>query len=180
MQPDQTTYETYHLALLRMHKVLRLAVGPLVYPFALVGLAIGSLTRRKPPEWLFLGIILTVSAAALVRLYATAGYGTQRHGLVPGMVLTLAAAHAIVKLSSAITAPGRWLSVKREPLYHWLRPAIASLFVMLAVVVPNLLTLGPRNQGPFSVYHAAAQWLSRRHATPRPRAGLERLGALLQ
>jgi 4-amino-4-deoxy-L-arabinose transferase-like glycosyltransferase len=160
LAPDQNDRETGYLAVLRLHKVLRSAVGTVLYPFSLVGLVMALFARHKPREWIFLAVILGVSAVALMRLFATAGYGTGRHGLVPGMVLTLAAACAIIKLARTIAIPGRWLGAKRERIGPC--PSIVSLVVVVAVVVPSLLFAGPRKDGPFAVYHRAADWLRTR------------------
>ncbi len=143
-----------------MHKVLRSAVGTVLYPFSLLGLVMALFARRKPREWIFLAIILGVSAIALARLFATAGYGTGRHGLVPGMVLTLAAACAITKLARTIAIPGRWLGADRGRIGPCL--SIVSLVVVLSVVVPSLLFAGPRKDGAFAAYHTAADWLRTR------------------
>ena len=52
--------------------------------------------------WLFFGVVLRASAVGLVRLHATGGYCTVRHGMIPGMLLLLAAAHGLTWLM-----PGR-------------------------------------------------------------------------
>ena len=64
-------------------------------PFAILGIVMAGRHAARARAALFLAIVLAASAVALVRLHATAGYCTPRHGLVPGILLTLAAAHAI-------------------------------------------------------------------------------------
>ena len=58
--------------------------------------------------------MLAVSAVALVRLHATGGYLTARHALVPGTILTLAAASGLTWLTSKVSIPGRWLGLAHE------------------------------------------------------------------
>jgi 4-amino-4-deoxy-L-arabinose transferase-like glycosyltransferase len=157
LQPGQTTYEAYRYASIRMHKILRSAVSPGLYPFALLGLVMATTARTHRSERLFLGVVLAASAVALVRLHVTAGYSTGRHGLVPGLILTLAAAHALTRLARWIALPGRWLG----PLGDRPRAcaALTSLLLVLLVLIPQLRALGPFNRDPFGVYHAAARWL---------------------
>ena len=85
---------------------------------------------------LFLAIVLAASAVALVRLHATAGYCTPRHALVPGMLLTLAAAHAMTEMVRRISIPGRWLGMANERLRPG--PAVWAVLLALLVVVPNI------------------------------------------
>ena len=56
--------------------------------------------------WLFFGVFLLASAVGLVRLHATGGYCTARHGMVPGMLLLLAAAHGLTRLMARASIPG--------------------------------------------------------------------------
>jgi hypothetical protein len=157
LQPGQTSFEAYRHASIRMHKVLKSAVSPGLYPFALLGLAMAAMARNRSNERLYLGIILAASAVALIRLHVTAGYSTGRHGLVPGVILTLAAANAITRLTRRIPVPNRWLG----PLAQRSRVCLTltrSLFV-LAVLIAQVRALGPPNDGPFGVYHEAARWL---------------------
>jgi hypothetical protein len=154
----QTTRETYRLATLRMAKVFRAAVTPPLFAFGLVGSVLAATLKDRIRAWLFLLIILAASACALVRLHATGGYCTVRHGLVPGMLLTIAAAHAITWALGKVSIPGRWLglaSVKLRP-----GPAVWGALVLFFVVLPNLRSLGPLNDGPFKVYREAGRWIA--------------------
>jgi 4-amino-4-deoxy-L-arabinose transferase-like glycosyltransferase len=154
----QTALDTYRIATVRMAKVFRAAVTPPLFPFALLGLALAATHKSRIRAWLFLTIVLCASAFALVRLHATGGYCTVRHGLVPGMLLTLAAAHGITWLMSKVWIPGRWLGLANERLRPG--PAVWFALVLLLVVVPNLRPLGPLKAGPFSVYREAGRWLA--------------------
>jgi hypothetical protein len=154
--------EIYHPATIRMLKVFRAAVTPPLFPMALLGIALAGFRTSRIRAWLFLGIVLAASAVALVRLHATGGYCTVRHGLVPGIILTLAAAHAVSWLMSRVAIPGRWLGLVHERLRPG--PAVWALLLACLVVFPNIRLLGPYNAGPFAVYHTTGRWLAQ-HAT---------------
>ena len=155
----QSMYQTYHLATIRMIKAFRVGVTAPLFPLALFGLVLAMGRPDRARAGLLLAIILAASAFALVRLHATGGYCTARHGLIPGMLLTLAAAHAITWLMEKIAIPGRWLGLVRE----WVRPGpICRAAVVGALVFASLKIqdLGPFNHGPYSVYQATGEWLS--------------------
>jgi hypothetical protein len=103
---------------------------------------------------------MAASALALVRLHATGGYCTARHGLVPVLLLTLAAAHASAWLLSVIAIPGRWVGLARDRLRPG-RTACSALVAVLLLVSLQANEPGPTNAGPFSVYRATGDWLSR-------------------
>ena len=111
---DQPILHTYRLATIRMFKILRAAVTPALFPFALLGLLLLSLRRSGQRSAMFLLIVLAASAIALVRLHATGGYGVTRHGAVPGIVLTIAAAGSLASLAARIRIPGRWLRLGQD------------------------------------------------------------------
>src|SRR5208282_393782 len=109
LPPDQTTLETYRLATERMVKVVRGVVSTPLVPLALLGLVVMPRGPARARTWLFFGVVLLASAIGLVRLHATSGYCTVRHGLVPGLILILAAAHGLTWLMARISIPGDWL-----------------------------------------------------------------------
>jgi 4-amino-4-deoxy-L-arabinose transferase-like glycosyltransferase len=158
LQPDQSELQTYELASTRMLKVLRAAVTPPLFPFAVLGLVLAAWRANRARAGLFLAIVLMASAVALVRLHATGGYCTVRHGLVPGVILTIASAFAITWLLNKVSIPGRWLGLAHERLRPG--PAVWTVLVTVLVVLPYLRSLGPLNPGPFAVYHAAGRWLA--------------------
>jgi 4-amino-4-deoxy-L-arabinose transferase-like glycosyltransferase len=155
---DQTDLEIYELATTRMLKVFRAAVTPPLFPLALLGLGVACCGANRPRAGLFLAIVVLASAIALVRLHATGGYCTVRHGLVPGIILTIAAASGINWLLSKVSIPGRWLGLPHERLRPG--PAIWTVLVIALVVLPNLRSLGPLNPGPFEVYRDTGRWLA--------------------
>ena len=113
LPPEQTTLETYRLATERMVRVVRGVVTTPLLPLALLGLIVMPPGQSRARIWLFFGVLLTASAIGLVRLHATGGYCTVRHGLVPGLILTLAAAHGLTWLLARISIPGEWLGAVR-------------------------------------------------------------------
>jgi 4-amino-4-deoxy-L-arabinose transferase-like glycosyltransferase len=158
LPPGQTTAETYWIATVRMFKTFRAAVTPALFPFALLGLVLAGNRADRARASLFLGIVLIASAVALVRLHATAGYCTVRHGLVPGLILTQCAAYGLTWLISKALAAGRSLSQLRAGV-----PMSApgwTLVIALVFVTFNFHSLGTRNAGPFSVYEKTGRWLA--------------------
>ncbi|MFI5459031.1 MAG: glycosyltransferase family 39 protein [Isosphaerales bacterium] len=158
LPPDQTSFETYRLATARMLEAHAGAVTFPLLPFSLIGLLLAVRSRARVRAWLFLGIVLAVSAVALVRLHATGGYLTARHALVPGTILTLAAASGLTWLTSRISIPGRWLGLAHEQFRPG--PAVWAVLVALLLINPYLRSLGPFLPGPFSVYHTTGEWLA--------------------
>jgi 4-amino-4-deoxy-L-arabinose transferase-like glycosyltransferase len=159
LPPGQSDVETYRLATIRMLKVFRAAVTPILFPFSLLGLVVAGGFAGRAKAGLFLSIVLAASAVALLRLHATGGYCTVRHGLVPGVILTLAAANGIAWLMGR----SETLLRRYSPRFRRLQPglAVSTGLIGLLVVIPILRTIGPLGPGPFSVYRAAGQWIAR-------------------
>jgi 4-amino-4-deoxy-L-arabinose transferase-like glycosyltransferase len=157
LRPDQTTLATYQLAVMRMFRALRLGGSSILFPFALLGLVRAAFCTDRGRAWLFLGIVLAASVAGLVRLHVTGGYCGARHGVVPGMILTLAAAYGITRLMDRISIPGRWVGLVHQRLC----PGVAgwTVLTLVWIAVPNSHLLGPATPDPFAVYHATADWL---------------------
>ena len=158
LPPGRTAIETYAVATTRVLEVFRDAVTLPLLPFALVGIVLAAWNTARARAALFLAIVLAGSAVALARLHATAGYCTSRHALVPGMLLSIAAAHAITEIARRIWVPGRWLGVANERLRPG--PAVWAVLLAFLVVFPSTRDLGPSNPGPYSVYHHTGEWLA--------------------
>jgi 4-amino-4-deoxy-L-arabinose transferase-like glycosyltransferase len=154
---DQSALETYRVATIRMLRVFRAAVTPPLFPLALLGIPLAIWKTSRLRAWLFLGIVLAASAAALVRLHATGGYCTVRHGLVPGVILTMAAAFGVSRLMNRAAIPGRWLGLAHERIRPG--PVVWAALILVLVVMPNIRPLGPLNSGPYSVYQTAGEWI---------------------
>jgi 4-amino-4-deoxy-L-arabinose transferase-like glycosyltransferase len=162
LPPDQTGVQTYQVATRKMLEAFGGAVALPLLPFALVGLTLAVRARSNVRAWLLLGIVLAASAAALVRLHATGGYLSARHALVPGTILTLAAARGLTWLTGKVSIRGRWLGLPHEQLRPG--PAVWAVLIALLLVKPYLDALGPFLPGPFSVYHSTGQWLAQNTA----------------
>ena len=161
LSPDQPSLKTYRIASARMLRVLRAAATPALVPFAVLGLLVLALreSRSRARSALFLVIVLAASMVALVRLHATGGYGTARHGLVPGVVLTITAAGAFAWLTTKLTLPGRWLGLARAQVR--IPPPVGSLLIVVLMLAANAPGMEFKNSGPFSVYHETGSWLAR-------------------
>jgi Dolichyl-phosphate-mannose-protein mannosyltransferase len=158
LAPDQTIGETYKIAAVRMAKAFRAAVTPPLFAAGLFGVALSLYQGTRLRAWVLLAIVLGVSAFGLVRLHATGGYLTVRHALIPGMILTMAAAHGLTWLMSKVAIPGRWLGLPRERLRPG--PAVWGALIAGLIVYPNLHGLGPLNAGPYSVYVSTGRWIA--------------------
>ncbi len=161
--PGQTTLQTYEIAAVRAFKVFRGAVTPPLFPFAIVGVIAAWWIPNRTRAWLFLSIMLAASWIALTRLHAIAGYCTVRHGLVPGILLTLAAAHGTTWLMGKISLPGRWFglgSARFRP-----GPAVWAVVIAIFIATPNIRSLGSLNPGPFAAYREAGEWIAQ-HTDP--------------
>ncbi|MGB0067333.1 MAG: glycosyltransferase family 39 protein, partial [Isosphaeraceae bacterium] len=156
LPPAQTTLQTYCLATERMVKVVRGVVSTPLVPLALLGLVVMPPGHARARTWLFFGVVLLASAIGLVRLHATGGYCTVRHGLVPGLILTLAAAHGLAWLMARISIPGEWLGAAGQRLRPG--PAVWAVLLAVLIVAPWLHGSGQLIPGPFHVYRDAGAW----------------------
>ena len=178
LPPGRTAIETYKVATTRVLEIFRDAVTLPLLPFALVGIVMAGRNAARARAALFLAIVLAASAVALVRLHATAGYCTPRHALVPAMLLSLAAAHAITEIVRKISVPGRWLGVANERLRPG--PAVWAVLLALLVVVPSSRHLGPMQSRPLLRLPPHGRMARSEHARQRASARPDRLVALFQ
>jgi Dolichyl-phosphate-mannose-protein mannosyltransferase len=155
---EQSTLETYRTATVRMTDAFVGAVTLQLLPFALFGLLLALRSTDRTRAWLFLGVVLAVSALALVRLHAVGGYCTPTHALPAGLILLVAAAAGLARLLDAAWLPGRWFGLAHERLRPG--PAVWAMVVCLLCAVPVLGSLGPHSPGPFSVYYQTGDWLA--------------------
>jgi hypothetical protein len=130
-------------------------------PLVLLGLVTARPWSSRARVWLFTGLIVVISAVGLVRLHATGGYCTVRHGLVPGMLLTLAAANGLAWLMRSIVIPGAWLGRGDERFR--LGPAVWAAVLAGFVAVPHLQAMTPYH-GSFAAYRDAGDWIARTKA----------------
>jgi 4-amino-4-deoxy-L-arabinose transferase-like glycosyltransferase len=166
LPPGQTVAETYKIAAGRMTRAIQESVTPPLFVVGILGMGLSLYRRERLRPWLLLSILLGASAVGLVRLHATGGYLTVRHGLIPGMILTIAAAHGLAWLMSKAAIPGRWLGWPQDRLRPG--PAVWGLLMAGLIIYPNLRGLGPHNSGPYSVYVTTGRWIAG-HASERER-----------
>jgi hypothetical protein len=156
LPPDQTHVQTYLLAIRRVGQAFRGAVTLPLLALAALGLMVARPWTVRARVWLFAGIVIGISAAALVRLHVTGGYCTVRHALVPAMLLRLAAAHGLAWIVCSIAIDGRWLGLGEGRV----RPGPA-LWALLLGVVLGLPWLRTTTQvpGSFGSYRDAGSWI---------------------
>jgi hypothetical protein len=155
---DQTGLESYRQATERMLKVIRGVVWTPLLPLSALGLLVIRPGPARPRLWIFLGVVLVASAVGLVRLHATTGYGTVRHGLIPGMILLLAAAHGASWLIDRLHVPGKWLGIGQESLRPG--PVVWAAVLVAIVIVPRVREWSASVPGPFHAYRDAGDWLA--------------------
>jgi len=160
---DQTRWETYQIAVGRTLKVLDVGVTTPLLPLAILGVVLALVAARTggpaARTWLFLGVVVAASGLALVRLHATSGYLTARHGLIPDMILILAAAHGLGWLVRRAVAAGQRLglaprSLRPGPVF-WGLGAATALFSF-----PSLRSPGPQHADPCAVYQATGRLIA--------------------
>ena len=145
---DQTVLETYRLATERMLRVIRGVVWTPLLPFSALGLLLIMPGPAQARIWLIVGVVLVASAVGLVRLHATTGYCTVRHGLIPGTLLLLAAGHGAAWLVGRLSFPGKWLGLQQERFSPG--PAV---WAVLLVPIPHCSAdprIGTGRPRPFS------------------------------
>jgi Dolichyl-phosphate-mannose-protein mannosyltransferase len=161
LPPEQTTIETYLQATRRMLKAFRGAIRTPLLPLVILGLVVARPWTARARIWLFTGIIVIASALALVRLHATGGYCTARHALVPGMLLSLAAAHGLAWLMRSVVIDGRWFGRAEERF----RPGPAVWAALLAVLVASPYSRAmTASKGSFDIYREAGSWIAQKKA----------------
>lgn len=150
--------QTYLLASDRMVRAVRGVVTTPLIPLVVLGLLMLPPAPDRARIWLFFGIVLLGSALGLVRLHATGGYCTIRHALIPGMLLTLTAAHCLVGLMARISLPGRCLGAVQGRLRPG--PAVWAILLAVLIITPRLHGSGQLIPGPFHRYRDAGAWLA--------------------
>jgi len=156
LPPDQTAFQTYTIATVRAFKALRGAVTWPLIPLALVGLFVAGRGADRARTWLFLGVIVTASLAALVRLHATGGYCTVRHALVPGLVFILTAAYGLSWLIKNAVIDARKLGLGEGRFRPG--PAVWAALIVALVAWPLYGTTTPFNSS-FAAYRMAGYWI---------------------
>jgi hypothetical protein len=159
--PDQSTFETYRQATARMIKAGRGAIRMPMLPLVVLGLAVARPWTARARIWLLGGIIVAASAVGLIRLHATGGYCTVRHALVPGMLLTLAAANGLAWLMRSVVIDGRWFGHADERFRPG--PAVWAAVLALLVGYPYYESMTPY-RGSFDAYREAGSWIAGRKA----------------
>ncbi|APW59062.1 glycosyltransferase family 39 protein [Paludisphaera borealis] len=154
----QTPFETYRLASVQMFESVNANVPLAVLALAVLGLATARSGAAPARTWLFLGVLLATSAMALVRLHATAGYCSPRNALVPGMILTLIAAHGLSWVMKHVSFNGRLVGLPGERLQPG--PAVWAGAMALGIVFPRFHEPLVSTPGPFNVYWDAGLWLA--------------------
>lgn len=161
LSPDQSTWQTYAIACGRVSRAVRGAVTVPLLPFSVIGLAVAlrKVGRRRARAWLFVGLVGLFAFGGLVRLHATGGYCTVRHALIPGMILTLAAAHGMIWLMRSIAIDGRRIGLGEGRVRPG--PAVWAVVVAGVILAPLYFQMKPFNSS-FAPYRMAGSWIEAR------------------
>jgi len=163
LDSDQSVPTTVVLAARAMTRaVARATTIPLLLlaPIGIVACC-GSQAGRK--AWLFLGIMLGLSALALMRMHAMAGYCTPRHALVVAWILILSGGAGLERLIASLSRrasrwlPDRWTTRRIEG-------ALATITVGCWLLACGPALAAPIDSG-FSGYRQAGEWLATSSAT---------------
>jgi hypothetical protein len=162
LPPDQSQWQTYLVAIRRVGQAFRGAVTLPLLALAALGLMVARPWTVRARVWLFAGIVVALSALALVRLHVTGGYCTVRHALVPAMLLRLAAAHGLAWIICSTVIDGRWLGLAEGRF----RPGPA-LWALLLGALLGLPWSGTTTQvpGSFGSYRDAGTWIEQATAS---------------
>ncbi|HKI20609.1 MAG TPA: hypothetical protein VKA15_22155, partial [Isosphaeraceae bacterium] len=126
----------------------------LLAPVGIAASGSGAAGRRS---WLFLGIMLGLSALAMIRVHALAGYCTPRHAVIVAWVLILAGGAGLERVAASLGgATARFLGDR----WTTQRVDLASKAIVLGAC---LLAWGPAMTAPidsgFAGYRQAGEWL---------------------
>ena len=160
LDPDQSTARTYLLAGRAVLGALRDAVGTPLLPLGLLGLIGAWRVGGKPREWLLVGVVLSASGLALVRLHATGGYCTPRHALIPATLLLMAAGSGLDRALRSIAIPGRWVGLGEGRFQVGPAAWGAAILAIAAWSAPTALShvnasfLGYKSAGAYLAAHA--------------------------
>ena len=157
LPPDQGALASYSQAVGHVAVVLGRVVTWPFLPLVFLGLAVGNPGLERARLWLFLGVMLAISTAGLIRLQETAGYCEPRHALIPGVFLVFAASRGLTWMITRFSIDASRLGLGEGRLRPG--PAVWGIAVFLALALPIYPALTPFNSG-FARYRQAGTWIA--------------------
>ena len=157
LTPDQSAVRTYANAAAGTARAFWNFAPLPILPLAVLGLVVWRPGADRARIWLFCAVIIVTSIVGMIRLDATAGYLAERHALIPGLFLILAAAHGVLWLISKVAIDGAKIGLAPGML----RPGPAIWAGVLAVMIgwPTYLARTPFNSS-FAYYRQAGSWIA--------------------
>src|SRR5262249_49150026 len=142
-------------------KAVRGAVTLPLLPLAALGLvvALRGADGGRSRAWLLTGVVGLAALAGLVRLHATGGCCTVRHALIPGTILTLAAAPGLNRLMRSVSVDARALGLGEGRLCPG--PVVWAALLAAVVAWPLYRSRTPYASS-FAPYRATGHWLADR------------------
>ena len=155
--PDESIVRTYAKAVAEVAGAVRVIVPWPIAILAILGVGVWRPEAGGARLSIFLGIILGVSTLGLVRLYAAAGYCTERHALLPGVLLILAAANGLSWLMRHVSIDASKLGLGEGRLRPG--PAVWGTALGAMLILPMYQQMTPYNSS-FASYRQAGAWLA--------------------
>jgi 4-amino-4-deoxy-L-arabinose transferase-like glycosyltransferase len=158
LEPGQTLAKTTLLATRAMLRAVFGATSLLLLLLAPLGImaSYASPTRRR--YWILLGTIISLSALAMIRLHALAGYCTPRHAMVVAWIIIPASAAGLNELARLLATAAAQRRGRQQPsgkLEASIRFGVAA--TCLALWAPS--TFAAIDPG-FHGYRLAGEWLA--------------------
>ncbi len=158
LPPDQTLPKTVYLAVRAMMRSVEGATSLPLILLAPLGIAASWPSNLGRRHWIFLGSIITLSTAAMVRLHAMSGYCTPRHAMIVGWILIPASAAGLDKVVTAIA-----LAIQKRmagaPSRARLEMGIKAVALGVCATLWGPATLASIDPG-FHGYKQAGEWLA--------------------
>jgi 4-amino-4-deoxy-L-arabinose transferase-like glycosyltransferase len=160
LDPAQTPAKTAVLATRAMVRAVAAATSVPLLVLAPVGIAGSCSNVATRRIWLFLGIMLVLSASAMIRSHAVAGYCTPRHAVIVSWVLILAGGAGLEQVAGFLG-----IAMVRIPGNRWTVQQ-AGAAIKAVALGGALLVTGPALTAPidsgFGGYRLAGKWLASR------------------
>jgi hypothetical protein len=166
LDPAQTPARTALLATRAMARAVATATTIPMLMLAPLGIALAWSTGAARRSWLFVGVMLGLTALAMIRMHAVAGYCTPRHAVMVSWILILAGAAGLDRLATLLgNIAARALEDRLT--FQQARAAMKAIAVAGCLVGWGPAVVAPIDSG-YAGYRLAGRWLAP-HTSPGER-----------
>jgi Dolichyl-phosphate-mannose-protein mannosyltransferase len=158
LDAEQTTAKTVALAAKAMIRAIDGATSLPLLLLAPLGITASSSSPVRRRYLLLLGMIVVLSALAMMRLHAMSGYCTPRHAMVVAWILIPASAAGLNRLAGALAQAIAKLA-RKEAFWPKLESAIRLVAVVCCFVHWGPAAVASIDPG-FHGYRQAGEWLA--------------------